>query len=293
MKAFSSICVKESKEHRTTRPHQLPLYATSSFEFEDIRQGMDIFTGKKTGHVYGRYGNPTIEAVAEKIAHLETHGLDIEAMGIMFSSGMSAISTLLMACLQSGDKILSQGNLYGGTTELLLSVLEPLGLGTVLCNLQDLSQVEEQLKSDPAIKMIYFETPANPTLACVDIAELTALAKRYHKYTAIDNTFCTPYLQQPFRQGVDFIIHSTTKYLNGHGNSIAGIVIGRDVTFMKDHVWKTMKLLGTNCNPWDAWLTNNGLKTLHLRMAQHSSNALQIAQFLDAHPQVTKLSGNE
>ncbi|MEM1322052.1 MAG: aminotransferase class I/II-fold pyridoxal phosphate-dependent enzyme [Bacteroidota bacterium] len=289
---FGSLCVHESKDKRTTRPHQLPIYATSSFEFESIDQGINIFKGEEKGHVYGRYGNPTIEAVAEKIAHLETHGLDMAASGLLVSSGMSAISTLMMGCLQAGDKVLTQGNLYGGTTELLLKIMGSLGVETLMCNLQQLDQVEQLLRSDPAIKMLYFETPANPTMACVDIEALSQLAQQYQCLTAIDNTFCTPYLQQPFRFGVDFIIHSTTKFLNGHGNSIAGAIIGRDAELMRKKVWQAMKLIGTNCNPFDAWLINNGLKTLELRMQRHSSNALAVAQFLEQHPKVSRVNYN-
>jgi methionine-gamma-lyase len=289
---FGSLCVKEWKDKRTTRPHQLPIYATSSFEFESIDQGMSIFQGKETGHVYGRYGNPTIEAVAEKITHLETYGLGIDAHGILLSSGMSAISTLALAVLKTGDKILTQGNLYGGTTEFLTKVLQPFGVATVMTNLKDLDKVEDILKTDPSIRLLYFETPANPTMACVDIEALAALARRYNRYSAVDNTFCTPYLQQPFRFGVDFIVHSTTKYLNGHGNSIAGILLGSDTTLMKTKVWTTMKLAGTNCNPWDAWLVNNGLKTLELRMDRHSANAQAVAEFLERQPQVERVNYN-
>ena len=289
---FGSLCVHELEEKRTTRPHQLPIYATSSFEFENINQGIDIFSGKEKGHVYGRYGNPTIEAVADKIALMETFGMDIEAKAILFSSGMSAIATLMMSALKAGDKVLSQGNLYGGTTELLKSVLGNFGVETVFIDLQDLDLVEQQLKSDPAIKLLYFETPANPTLACVDIQALANLAKKHQRLTAIDNTFCTPYLQQPFKFGVDFIIHSTTKFINGHGNSISGAVVGKDVDFMESKVWKTMKLTGTNCNPFDAWLVNNGMKTLELRMDRHCTNAMEVATFLEAHPKIKSVNYN-
>ena len=172
---FGSKCVHELKDFRTTRPHQLPIYATSSFEFENIDQGIAIFEGKEKGHVYGRYGNPTIEAVAQKIALLETHGLAIEAHAILVSSGMSAIATLMMACLKSGDKILTQGNLYGGTTELFLKVFQPLGIETILTDLKDLNKVEELIRQDEKIRMVYFETPANPTLACVDTVSYTHL----------------------------------------------------------------------------------------------------------------------
>lgn len=289
---FDSLCAKESKDPRTTAPHVLPIYATSSFALESVDQGIDIFTGKTAGHVYGRYGNPTIEAVAEKIATLETHGLEVEAHGILFSSGMSAIATLMMAVLKSGDKILTQGNLYGGTTELFLKIFEPLGIETILTDLKDLNRVEDLVRSDDRIRMLYFETPANPTLACVDIAALSDIARRHGRYSAVDNTFCTPYLQQPFQYGVDFIVHSTTKYLNGHGNSIAGALVGRDVELMKGRVWQAMKLTGTNANPWDAWLTHNGMKTLTLRMDRHSANALAVAQFLENHPKVERVNYN-
>lgn len=289
---FGSFCVHEFKDQRTTKPHQLPLYATSSFELESIEQGIEIFTGKEKGHVYGRYGNPTIDTVAEKIAQMEAHGLDIEASGILVSSGMSAISTLLLSILKSGDKILTQGNLYGGTTELLTKVMGPFEVETLMTNLQDLDKVEQYLKENSSIKLLYFETPANPTLACVDIEALCKLAKKYEVYTAVDNTFCTPYLQQPFKFGVDFIIHSTTKFINGHGNSIAGAIVGRDTDIMRKKVWTTMKLAGTNCNPWDAWLINNGMKTLELRMDRHSENALAIAKYLDKHPKVERVNYN-
>ncbi len=289
---FGSLCVHELKDKRTTKPHQLPIYATSSFEFENINQGIDIFSGKTTGHVYGRYGNPTVEVVAEKIARLEAFGLDIETHCILTSSGMSAISTLVMATLKNGDKILTQENLYGGTTELFTKTLQPFGIQTIMVNLKDLEKVEVLIKKDASIRMIYFETPANPSLACVDIEALAGIAKRYNRYSAIDNTFCTPYLQQPFRFGVDFILHSTTKYLNGHGNSIAGAIIGKDIHFMKEKVWQVMKLAGTNCNPWDAWLINNGIKTLELRMDRHCLNAMAVAEFLEKKDQVKKVNYN-
>jgi len=289
---FNSICAKEIRTKQEIRSHILPIYPTSSFSFDNIEQGINIFLGKEKGHVYGRYGNPTIEAVEDKIADLETYGLDIQAKAIMTSSGMSAISTLLMATLKAGDKVLTQGNIYGGTTELLTDTLAQFGVETVFVDLQDLNRVEEIVKSDEAIKILYFETPANPTLACVDLESLSQIAKRYGRLTAIDNTFCTPYLQQPFKFGIDFIIHSTTKFLNGHGNSIAGVIVGSDVEAMEQKVWKSMKLLGTNCNPFDAWLTWTGIKTLGIRMDKHSQNAMTIAEMLEADPAVKRVNYN-
>ena len=287
---FDSLTVKEYPENRTTAPHVLPIYATSSFDFEDINQGIEIFKNIESGHAYSRYANPTVDTVAAKIAALETYGLELEAWAVMTSSGMSAIATLLLGTLKTGDKVLSQGNLYGGTTELLKGIFGQFGVETVFADLRNLEAVEKALQKDKAIKMLYCETPANPTLACVDIAALSDLAHKHGALCAIDNTFATPVLQQPFALGVDYVIHSTTKYLNGHGNSIAGIVIGRDKETMRKGVWRAMKLVGTNCSPFEAWLTNNGLKTLSLRMERHCSNALAVAQYLEEHAAVERVN---
>lgn len=286
---FESLCVHDIKNHISTKPHQLPIFATSSFDFEHLEQGESIFKGEEKGHVYSRYGNPTIDAVAEKVANLEMLGSDQSGIGIMTSSGMSAISTLMIGLLKSGDSILTQGNLYGGTTELLLKILQPLGIGVYLVDLNNLDEVEQNLKSHPEIKMIYFETPSNPTLDCVDIREIVGLVKKYQKITCADNTFATPYLQQPLLMGVDFVIHSTTKYLNGHGNSISGAIVGKEEENMKK-IWTAMKLVGTNCNPFDAWLTYNGLKTLPLRMDRQCENANRLALYLSKQPNVTQVN---
>ena len=285
-----TILVKEATEQRTVPPHVLPIYATSSFSFETMDQGISIFKDIESGHTYSRYANPTVDAVAEKIAQLEGYGLGMEASAVMTSSGMSAISTLLLGLLKAGDAILTQGNLYGGTTELLKAVVEPLGIEVHFTNLRDLNQVESALKNHSNIRLLYAETPANPTMACIDLASIANLAKQYAVWTAVDNTFPSPYLQQPFAYGIDFIVHSTTKYINGHGNSIAGVVVGRDRGLMRSKVWKAMKLVGTNCSPFEAWLTNNGLKTLALRMRQHCENALALASFLEQHPAVSQVN---
>jgi len=287
MPSFDSICVREVPDPRTTKPHILPLYLTSSYSVDSIDDQIAIFNKEKPGHTYSRYGNPTVEAVANKITELECFGLDVEGHGIMFSSGMAALHTLLLSTLKSGDAVLSQGNLYGGSTELLLKIGPRCGIKPILTDLSDLDNVEDVLDSNPAIQLIYFETPTNPTLQCVDIEAICALAKKYGCLTAVDNTFATPYLQRPFKFGVDLIMHSTTKYLNGHGNSIAGVLIGRDKEFMQSQVWETMKLTGTNPGPMDAWLVHQGMKTLTLRMDRHCQNAQIIAEFLDEHSKVS------
>jgi methionine-gamma-lyase len=287
---FSSICAKELKDNRTTEPHILPIYATSSFAFQNIDEGIEIFKNIESGHTYSRYSNPTVDTVAKKIAMLEGYGLDFEPDAIMTSSGMSAISTLLLGLLKKGDKVLTQGNLYGGTTELLKGIFKDLGIETIFCDFRQLKHVEEILATEKKIRLIYCETPANPTLACVDLLKISKLARKHKVLTAVDNTFCTPYLQRPLAFGIDFIVHSTTKFLNGHGNSIAGAIVARDRDLLRKKVWRVMKLSGTNCSPFEAWLTYQGLKTLAIRMDCHSQNALKIAQWLQKQKQVAHVN---
>jgi methionine-gamma-lyase len=146
--------------------------------------------------------------------------------------------------------------------------------------------VEDVIKKNPSIKLVHIETPANPTIQCVDIAEVTAIAKKHDLLVSVDNTFATPYLQQPFKYGVDFVFHSTTKFLNGHGTSIGGVLLGKDIERMKTKVWKWHVLLGGNSNPFDAFLLINGMKTLEIRMDRHCSNAETVAKYLSNHPAI-------
>jgi methionine-gamma-lyase len=287
--SLNTNCVKAIREPLTTKPHQLPLYATSSFVFDDLKQGIDLFSGKQEGHTYSRYGNPTLDGVAAKIAALELYHSDINGMALLTSSGMAAIGTVCMALLRPGDTVLTQGNLYGGTTELFRQVLSPMGVHIEMINFEDRSIVEQAFDQHKP-KLTYLETPANPTLSCIDLEAIAQLAQHHNSYTVVDNTFSTPYLQRPLLLGIDFVIHSTTKYLNGHGNSIAGAIVGKDITLMKEKVLAQLRLIGTNCNAWDAWLLNNGLKTLALRMERHSENALFIAKWLSDQPQVVRVN---
>ncbi len=286
---FKTLCVIEHKDTKTTPPHQLPIYATSSFVFEEVEESIEIFKGNKSGHVYSRYGNPTIDTVAEKIAAMEGKGSEEVPFAFLTSSGMSAISTLLYTLLNAGDAVLTQANIYGGTTELFNKVLSRHGIHPVFARFDQMEELDHIIVNNPGIKAIYLETPSNPTLDCVDLSEIARMAQKHGIVTIIDNTFCTPYLQQPFLFGIDFVIHSATKYLNGHGNSLAGVILGRNNAH-KAAVKTTLKLMGGTCNAWDAWLLNNGLKTLALRMDAHCSNAMQLAVWLNAHPRVTKVN---
>ncbi|MDX1684651.1 MAG: aminotransferase class I/II-fold pyridoxal phosphate-dependent enzyme [Saprospiraceae bacterium] len=286
---FSTKCLQDPNTSDVT-PHVLPIYASSSFDFRQVDDAVKIFQGKKDGFVYSRYSNPTVNAVEEKIARLETHNTGMEGRALMTSSGMSAIHTLLLALLKPGQCVLTQGNLYGGTTELFNTVYQPLQVEVSFINFKDLKSVEAALKKNDQIRLIYLETPANPTLDCVDIEVITGLAKTYNCYTVIDNTFATPYLQRPLAMNCDFVIHSTTKYLNGHGSGMAGVIVGKKDDNLWPEIWKTMKLTGTNTNAFDAWLVNNGIKTLPLRMDRQCENALAVAQHLDQHSDVIRVN---
>lgn len=278
--SLTSRCVRDPQVTSLNPPHQVPIVAASSFVFESIEQGMRIFDGEEAGHIYSRFGNPTIDAAGQKIADLEAFATGADAVGLLTSSGMGAISTLLLALLRPGDAILTQADLYGGTAALMRDILGPLGIEYRTADLRDLQGVERELQSNAHIRLLYFETPANPTLRCVDIAALSALARRHSAYSVVDNTFCTPIVQRPLAQGVDFVVHSTTKYLNGHGTGVAGAIVARDGELMQQKIVPALRLTGPSANPWDAWLVLNGLKTLALRMERHSSNAQRVAEWL-------------
>lgn len=290
LKGFGSTAVHGGHQPDALYAHQTPIYASSTYVYDTAEQGMRRFSGQEDGFIYSRWGNPSFREPEEKITALETFGLNIEAKGILHASGMAAISTLLLSTLKAGDKILTHYSLYAGTDDILRLLLPHLGIEAVVHDLRELNGVEDVLKKDASIKLMYLETPANPTIQIVDIEALAALAKKHGLLVACDNTFATPYLQQPFKHGADFIVHSTTKFLNGHGTAIGGILLGRDVERMKTSVTKTHRLLGGNTNPFDAFLLTQGLKTLELRMERHCSNALQVAQFLAQHPAVGQVN---
>jgi len=287
---WSSVAIHGGHSAEPRHAHLTPIYASSTYIFDSAEQGMDRFTGKEPGYIYGRFGNPTITEAEEKIAALETFGLNIPAKAILHASGMGALATLFLSNLKAGEKILTHFSLYGGTEELIHRVLKDLNIEAVITDLHDLAQAETHLKNDPAIRMVYLETPANPTLQCVDLEALVSLAKQYGKKVACDNTFATPYLQQPFAYGADFIMHSTTKFLNGHGTAIGGVLIGTDIEFMKTIATKKHRLLGANSNGFDAFMLIQGMKTLEVRMERHCHNAMEVAHFLDTHPAIAKVN---
>jgi len=295
---ISSLTLHAAQHHFSDSSHLTPIYATSTFTFNSAEEGMRRFSGEEDGYIYSRWENPTFKPAEEIIAALETFklkdesGNDMQAKAILHASGMAALSCLFQTNLKTGDAVLSHFSLYGGTHEYLHKILDQNGIKPLIADLRDLNIVEAAIKQNKNIRLIHLETPANPTIQCVDIEGITKLAKQHGLIVSVDNTFATPYLQQPFKYGVDFVAHSTTKFLNGHGTAIGGVLIGRDVHFMKTKATKWHRLLGGNTNAFDAFLLLNGIKTLELRMERHCSNAASVADFLQEHKAVAKVNYN-
>jgi methionine-gamma-lyase len=247
-----------------------------AYAFHDVDTAAEVVSGEREGTFYGRYGNPTTKTLEDKIAILEKAEA---ALGV--SSGMAAISVSLLAFLKQGDHVLVTQDVYGGTYKFLSTLAPRFGISYDFVDCTQLLAVEKAIKSNT--KVLYIETPSNPCLTVLDIEKLTELAHLYDLKVIVDNTFMTPYLQQPLELGADIVVHSATKYLNGHGDVLAGFVAGKaeDISFMRKHI---MGDLGQTLNAWESFLILRGLKTLGLRMRQHCSTAEQIAQYLEKHP---------
>ncbi len=292
---FSSTAIHSGSKSDPNQSHLIPIYASSTYVFDSAEQGMRRFNGDEKGYIYSRWGNPTMTEVEEKISALEGFGImkdekPLRLKTILHASGMAALSTLMLGNLRSGDKILSHFSLYGGSQELLEKVLPGLGIEAIIVDLRDLNKAEETIKNDDKIKLLYLETPANPTIQCVDIDLLAKLGKAHNLIVAVDNTFATPYLQQPFKYDVDYVFHSTTKFLNGHGTAIGGALTGKNIEHMETRMTKVHRLLGGNSNSFDAFLLSQGIKTLSVRMDRHCNNAVKVADFLSNHVSVSKVN---
>ena len=295
---ISSVAIHASGHENADYSHLTPIYASSTFTFDSAQQGSDRFAGADKTRIYSRWGNPTFTVAEETIAALESFGISdadgnpLQVKALLHASGQAAMTTLFFSTLKAGDTVLTHFSLYGGTQELLQKVLGDTGVKTTIVDMRNLNLVENALKNDPTIKLVHIETPANPTIQCVDIEAVTIMAKERGLLASVDNTFATPYLQQPFKYGVDFVFHSTTKFLNGHGTAIGGVLLGKDLEFMRTRVWKWHALLGGNSNPFDAFLLTQGMKTLEIRMDRHCNNAMKVAEYLVNHPAIAHVNYN-
>jgi len=258
-----------------------PVVPAVAYAFNSADEAAATVTGEREGFYYGRYGNPTTEVLEDKIATLENAEA---ALGV--SSGMAAITNALLAVLSQGDHVVITKDVYGGTHKLMTSFAPRYGISCDFVNCSDLHMLESAIKHNT--KAIYIETPSNPSLTVLHIEEIADIARKYAIPLIVDNTFMTPYLQKPIDLGADIVVHSATKYLNGHGDVIAGFVCGTQsmINKMRSNI---MGDLGQNLNAWEAYLILRGLKTLGLRMDRHCKNALEIAKFLESHPAVTRV----
>jgi methionine-gamma-lyase len=258
-----------------------PIYQTSTFTFETAEAGERRFAGEEPGYIYSRLGNPTVRMLEERIASLEN-----AEGGLAFGSGMAAVSAVLMYLVKSGDHILCSEGVYGCTFGLLKMLEEKFAIEHDLLPLDSFEQIQQAIR--PNTTVIYIETPINPTLKLIDLEMISSVAKEKGITVVVDNTFSTPYLQRPLEFGCDIVLHSATKYIGGHGDVVAGLVVS-DKKTITAIAKSTQKDIGGILSPFDAWLLLRGLKTLPIRMDRHCSNAHNIVQKLIEHPSVTNV----
>jgi len=256
-----------------------PLYLSSTYTFPTVEDGAARFAGEQAGYVYSRVGNPTTVLLEQRIANLEGG----EA-ALATASGMGATTSLLWTLLQPGDEVIADKTLYGCTFGFMNHGLAKFG---VKITHVDLTVPENLMRAiNGNTKVVFFESPANPNMRLVDIAAIAAIAHRYQAKVIVDNTYCTPYLQRPIALGADYVLHSATKYLGGHGDLIAGVIVGPKESLDEVRFYGLKDMTGAVMSSQDAFLILRGLKTLALRMHRHSENALGLAQFLAAHDKV-------
>jgi len=270
---FETLAIHSGREpDPTTGALATPICQTSTFVFQDV--------GVTRGYDYSRTANPTRKALEDCIAALEGG-----KTGFAFSSGMAA-ETTVMHLLKAGDHVISGDDVYGGTYRLFERVMKDFGLEFTFLRMDDRRRIEEAIR--PNTRMIWIETPSNPLLNIVDIEVVVDIAKRHNLVTVADNTFATPYFLRPIEYGVDLVVHSTTKYLNGHCDVIGGVVV-TTTDELTERVQFLLNAMGTCASPFDCWLVLRGIKTLPVRMVQHEENAAQVATYLERHTKVKRV----
>lgn len=313
MSNIETKCVQAGYQPENGQPRVVPVAMSTTFKYESTKEVGDLFDLKADGFFYTRLGNPTVAAVESKIAQLEG-GVG----ALMTSSGQAATLISVLNIASAGDHILSSIDIYGGTTNLLAVTLKKMGIEVTLMRFDDLAEVEKNIR--PNTKAIFGETLANPGLEVLDIENLSRLAHKHGIPLIVDNTFATPYLCRPFEWGADIVVHSASKYLDGHAMSLAGVIVdggkfdwaasgkfdgltrpdesyhGLSYTqsfgtaaYITKARAQLMRDLGSAVSPMNAFLTNVGIETLHLRMDRHSENALAVAEYLSAHPKVKSI----
>ena len=279
---FNSKLIHGGGHHDEYGAATVPIYQTSTFRFESAEDGAACFAGEKDGYVYTRIGNPTVAALERQVAELE-HGYG----AVAFASGMGAVSTVYMAYLNSGDHIISSDAVYGASRTMMEGHMSRFGVQSSYVKTENLENIKAAIR--PNTKMLYIETPANPTMGITDIEACAKIAREHNLLLVVDNTFCSPYLQNPLDLGADVVLHSVTKFINGHADIVGGIVITKTAELYKQlHVM--MLNLGGNMDPHQAYMVIRGLKTLGIRIDRAQESAMKVAEFLESHPQVTSVA---
>ncbi|MCW1928532.1 trans-sulfuration enzyme family protein [Bhargavaea beijingensis] len=260
----------------------VPLYQTSTYVFPDAASGAARFAGEEAGNIYSRLTNPTVRVLEERIAALEKG-----AGALVFGSGMAAVSAVLVHATKAGDHVLCTRGIYGCTFGLLNILEEKYGITHGLIPMRTEEEIERHVT--PETSVIYIETPVNPTMEVADIRAAVSVARRHGLKVIVDNTFCSPYIQNPLDFGADFVLHSATKYINGHGDVIAGLLVGADEEEIGRIRMTVQKDFGGIVSPFDAWLMIRGLKTLAVRMERHCSNAEAVLNYLKTVPAVREV----
>lgn len=281
---FCSKSIHGGHQKNTYGALSTPIYQTSTFVFDTAEQGGRRFSLEEDGYMYSRLGNPSNTQIQEKLALLE--GAEDAAVT---SSGMGAVTSALWVSVSAGDHIIASKTLYGCTFSFLAHQITRFGVEVTFVDTRDIENVRNAMKSNT--KVIYLESPANPNMYIADIRAISDLAHSLNPdcLVYVDSTYCTPYIQRPLDLGADVIIHSATKYLNGHGDVIAGFVVGCKDFIEKVKLIGIKDMTGASLSPFDSFLINRGMKTLSIRMERHCQSAMQVAEFLETHPMVTKV----
>lgn len=259
-----------------------PLYLATTYHMGSTENGAALFSGEKEGYVYTRWANPTVTVLEKRVAALEGG-----EGAVATASGMSAITTALLANLKAGDHVVAAKAIYPSTYAVLDRDFAALGIETTFVDATDLENVAEAIR--PNTRVVYTETPGNPLLALCDLQEIARLAREAGAVSICDNTFATPVNQRPFEMGIDIVIHAATKYLCGHGDAVGGLIVGKK-DFIERTRTHTLRYFGGILAPFNAYLITRGITTLPLRMQRHNANAMQVAQFLEQHPSVASVS---
>jgi len=276
--SFDTLAVRAGQVRSHEHEHGEAMYMTSSYVFGSAQEAAAIFAGDEPGNVYTRYTNPTVRNFEQRLAALE--GAE---QAVATASGMSAIFSTVLALLNPGDHIVSSRSIFGSTNVMFEKYVSKLNITVTYVSLTDVNAWEAAVKDNT--KLFFLESPSNPMNEVGDLPALVKLAKSKNIIVAVDNCFCTPALQQPLKMGVDVVIHSATKYIDGQGRCLGGAVLGR--AELMEHVVGVLRSVGPTMSPFNAWVMLKGLETLSLRMRVHSENALSLAQWLSEHPNVT------